>query len=282
MSDQSDKPGTSETAPDTSVAAKEKTFANLHYPGMRADPNEGRETMHANARWRFAPQIACIGEEAQKKLLMSSVFVATASPLGVAIAKKFIQGGFGRVGVFGDEVLSGACALEFPEDNRSTATLPALAAWARKHAPWVEFETFREASVDRSLSDMARGFALVVSAGCAQIAGQAVSVARETGMPAMAAYVTGRQGWCASIGANTVCEDCLAVPDLGEPESPGLYYPLLDFAATWISALAIDSVLGHTSRSAFVESIDATRSPWLRDTREAAPRPGCLKCSPAK
>ncbi len=269
--------------------SKEKTFANLHYPGMRADPNEGREAMNVNARWRFSSQIDCIGEDAQKKLLSSSVFVAQASPLGVTIAQKLMHSGFGRVGVFADQVLTGASVLAL-EDSKNNATLPALSAWAKRQAPWVEFETFREASVDRSLSDMARGFGLIISAGGAQMAGQAIVVARETGMPALATYVTARQGWCASIGANTICEDCLVVPDLEAPslnsaaplQNAGYYYPLLDFAATWVVALAVDSVLGMPPKSAFVESIDAARSPWLRETREVAAKPGCSKCSPAK
>ena len=290
MSDQSDKPAAPDSpeSPESPASVKPdaKTFANMHYPGMRSNPNEGREAMHADARWRFTPQIDCIGEDAQKRILQASVFVGAASPLGVAIAQKLMLVGFGRVGVYGEQALTGASHLALG-DSPKAMTLPALGAWAKKQAPWVEFETFREVSVDRSLSDIARGFGLLVSAGGAQTTGQVLAVARETGLAVLAAHVSGKQSWCASVGGNSICEDCLAVPVLGTEGqtaevSAGIYYPLLDFAATWVAALAMDYVMGQPIQGAFVESVDAARSPWLREMRETPSKPNCPKCSPAK
>ena len=40
----------------------EKKFANLHYPGMRADPNEGQFSMDPQAEKYFQEQVQCLGK----------------------------------------------------------------------------------------------------------------------------------------------------------------------------------------------------------------------------
>jgi hypothetical protein len=59
----------------------------------------------------------------------------------------------------------------------------------------------------------------------------------------------------------------------------GLFYPLLDFTAGWLATLAVEIALGQAPAAAFVESLDASRSPWMRETREARSQPGCGKCA---
>ena len=64
-----------------------KKFANLHYPGIAANPLEGEILLKPEAHWKFEEQIACIGEPAQKHLLQSSVLILSASPLTARLVK---------------------------------------------------------------------------------------------------------------------------------------------------------------------------------------------------
>lgn len=263
------------------MADEHKGIANLHYPGIKADPNEGHATIDPIAKWRFKEQITCLGEPAQEKLAESSAFIIGASPLGVAAARKLLRAGIGRVGVYGDEAPLGAHGLSVPTEDGATA-LSLLAAWAARETPWAQLERFRASGIDRSPDDMARGFQLVIAAGGPEQAGQAVRLARPLGHAALAAQVSGRQAWCAAVPAETagtVCDECLRVPALDAPASAGLYYPLIDYVSGWISTVAVELALGTPPAAAFVESIDATRVPWARET---APVQRCGKCAQAK
>jgi hypothetical protein len=256
----------------------EKKFANLHYPGMAADPNEGRMALDPATKWRYDEQSACLGEDAQKLLLRCSAFVVGASPLGVRVAKKLLTMGFGRVGVFGEQPLTGASDLPQPVAEDKQGTLPNLSKWAKEQTPWAQFEPFREERIDRKLSDMARGFDFLIAGGDLKTVGETVALAREQGLPSIAAVVAGRMGWCASLPIKTTCENCMEVPS--NQGGAGFYYPLLDLMATWIATVAIEAALDpRAQRNAFLESFDATHSPWMRETRELKSKPGCGICS---
>lgn len=256
-----------------------KKFANLHYPGMHADPNEGKIVVHPDASWRFDEQIACIGEDAQKILMRRSAFLMPASPLCVRVAKKLCGMGLGRIGMLGERELTGAHDLARPVAEEKQGTLANFAKWAAAESPWVAFESFRETSIDRQASDMARGFDCVIGGGIdGQSVREAVALARGEGLPAIVALVSGRQGWCASIPAGSVCEDCLEAPALVAAGAPA-FYPAIELAATWISTLSVDMALGHELRGAFAVSFDTS---WVRETCELFSKPGCKKCAATK
>jgi hypothetical protein len=65
------------------------------------------------------------------------------------------------------------------------------------------------------------------------------------------------------------------VPELSA--EGGLYYPLLDFVAGWVASVTTEAAFGVVPSAAFVESVDATRTPWARETQ---PVEKCAKCSP--
>lgn len=257
-----------------------KNFANLHYPGMKSDPNEGTVAFDPNQSWRFDEQIKCIGEEAQRKLATASCFVTDTSPLGVRVAKKLLSFGIGRVGIFGEQPARGAAELAKPAPEDVQGTLPVLTKQVRAEFTWAQFETFREASIDRQMRDMVRGFDFLIACGDGTGAGQALELARELGLSTIIGAVAGKTGWCASVPAGSTCEDCIEHPVF--EQQTGLYFPLLDVAATWIATVAVESFTIPQSRGAFIESFDATHAPWMRETRELGSKPGCKKCSEKK
>lgn len=251
-------------------------FANVHYPGMQIDPREGQNALDPGANWRFAEQIACIGEASQRRLLEASVFVIDGNALGVSIARKLFQFGIGRVGIFGEKPVSGAIGIVQPE-LVEMGTLRALSKLVRSEQPWAQFEPFRDASIERTVEDMAHGFEIVVAAGGMRQAAEALVSARSVSQSFVAAHVAGREAWCVYIPAGVaICEDCLEVPVSSQS---GLYFPLVDVAANWAATLVLDAALGQAPGAAFVESFDAQRSPWLREVRACSARPGCTKCS---
>lgn len=263
----------------------EKKFANLHYPGMQSDPNEskgGKISLSDDVAWRFAEQMECIGEDSIRALLKSSAFIVSTSPVGTRVAKKLISYGFGRVGAFGDRLMSGACDLPRPastsgQPSPKTGILPHLSKWSKTEMPWVEFEPFREASIDRQLDDMVRGFDVLISCADPWAVGQTLSLSRMHGLPAIVGQVSGKRGWCAFIPAGAACERCIEAPANGP--MAGLYYPLLDGVATWMATAALEAMLMPEARAACFESVDATSSPWVRERRELRPLESCKTCS---
>lgn len=111
----------------------DKKFANLHYPGMKVDPNERAEKKDAF----------------KEALSESSVLILTPTPFAVELAKKLLKAGMGRVGIFG---------------QHSSTNVRDLSAWAKIETPDVQFESFSTESIDRSLEDIVRGFDVVVPA----------------------------------------------------------------------------------------------------------------------
>lgn len=243
----------------------DKKFANLHYPGMSVDPNEGAGTLPPEVAARFSEQILCIGEQGQRALLASAAFIISASPLGVRVAKKLMNMGWGRVGVFGEQVITGA--HELPRTSEST--LKALAKWAGDEAPWTKFETFSNESIDRSIDDMVRGFNFVIAAGGVAETKRAVEAARNHGKTALGAAIAGRSGWHVIVPPATVCEACL---DLPEEAAEGVYYPLLDELASKIVSMMVGKVLGATNDAAIFSRLGATAS-------KLSGKPGCQKCA---
>ena len=178
--------------------------------------------------------------------------------------------------MFAEQPLVGASDFAMHFAAEKAGTIATLAAWTKADEPWVEFEAFRNATIDRHVADIARGFDLLIGCSDLPAAGLTLSLARELGRPAIVASVQGRSGWCAFVPGAEICEDCFEAPAL---DGGGLYYPLLEVAATWIATAAIEHVMGSGLNKAFLESFDATRSPWMRDTRELRPRSTCEKCS---
>jgi hypothetical protein len=194
--------------------------------------------------------------------------------LGAAITRKLLTIGFGRVGLLGDEPLTGAHGMGLAQGDGPTAA-QALARWSEIETPWAKVERFRGTAIDRALDDMTRGFQVIVGASGATAAGQAVLSARGQASPAIAAHIAGKSAWCAVVPAGAACENCLRVPELAA--EGGLYYPLLDFVAGWVVSIATEAAFGVVPAAAFVESVDATRVPWARETQTVEK---CAKCSP--
>lgn len=272
----------------------EKKFANLHYPGMKVDPNEalefnaslasgetggvGRRVIDPELRWRFAEQIVCIGESNQYALSKSSAFVLAANSLGVRVAKKLLSLGFGRVGMFGEYALTGSADLRKPEGEEVKGALANLSKWAKIETPWANFEPFRDSSIDRQIDDMARGFHFLISCADLKTVGLTISLARSNNLPAIVAGVSGKKGWCAYLPPGKICENCLEHPL--DKEQPGLYFPLLDLMSTWIGTAVFEAVLNPPSaESAYLEIFDATHTPWMRETIALKPQAGCKTCS---
>lgn len=112
----------------------DKKFANLHYPGMKVDPNERPEKKDAR----------------QDALAAASVLLLTPTPFAAELAKKLLKAGIGRVGIFG---------------QHESTNLKDLSAWAKIETPDVQFEAFSTESIDRSLHDIVRGFDVIVPTG---------------------------------------------------------------------------------------------------------------------
>jgi hypothetical protein len=252
----------------------EKKFANLHYPGMRVDPNEGNQKFTAEVMWRFGEQIACIGEDAQRQLLSRSVFILSSNPVAFTLAQKLAALGIGRIGIFGEQPLSGAHGLPKQKEENAGA-LNSLRRYISEHAPWCEFETYSEESIDRQVSDMARGFQLVVSTGNAAEVKSALKAANDAGLPLAIGHVLGKKGWLAKLDAGALCEECLELPDFNE--SVGLYYPLVEAIALRLALIVIED-----APSGMLEVRDASQVPWTGEAMELISRAECEKCQAMK
>ena len=242
----------------------DKKFANLHYPGMAVDPNEVSGALPPEVAARFNEQMLAIGEQGQRALLASAAFIISASPLGVRVAKKLMNVGLGRLGMFGEQTITGA--HELPRTSEST--LKALSKWAGEEAPWTKFETFSNESIDRRIDDMVRGFSFVIGAGGVEETKRAVSVSRTHAKTAIGSAIAGRSGWYVVVPPSTVCEACL---ELTIEQGSGFYYPLLDELATKIVNAVVGRVLGASNDSAIFTQLGGS-------AHKLSGKPGCPKC----
>lgn len=215
----------------------DKKFANLHYPGMKANPEEGVHSMPPELRERFEAQIRCIGESAQLAVGAASALVIGPTPLGTRVAKKLLLAGMGRVGMFGQAPLTGAhefsAAAETP--------LKAMSAWAKAEAPWGQFESFSSESIDRNLGDIARGFDFLIATGEGDEIRRVIALANEHDKTAVVAGAAGYESW-------HLCGKGLDAANIMEfdgelDQAGGLYLPMLDSLAATLSALIVDSVV---------------------------------------
>lgn len=244
----------------------DKKIANLHYPGIKPDPNEGATALPPEAAAHFNEQMICLGEQVQRELLGRSAFIISTTPLAVRLAKKLMYAGLGRVGLFCDQAVLGAHEL-----LTGTSVLSAMSAWAKSHTPWAEFESYSTESIDRRLDDMVRGFDVVIGAGAAAETKLACTLARAHGKDAFGVSVAGRRGWYAVMPSNLVCEDCIALPDL---KDAGLYYPLLEELASKTANLVVSTALGAKSSAAILAEAGVGKTVF-------SSKPNCSKCSKA-
>jgi hypothetical protein len=259
------------------MSPSEKKFANIHYPGMRANPDEGKRTLGAPVHWRFDPQIDCIGEPAHRALFEGSAFIMAASPLGVSLVRQLFNMGLGRVGMFGERPVSGAHAVV--GEQTEIGVLAALSKWAKERAPWAEFERYGSASIDRSLDDMARGFNMIISVEGISGAQETVVLANTLGLDAIVANVIGRKAWVGLIPAKTICEDCLELPQFDEEK--GMFFPLIEAVATRLALMAVELRMNRDAAiqsAKILELRDASQTPWKVEAIDMASKPGCEKC----
>jgi len=259
----------------------EKKFANLQYPGIKADPNEGKKGLPAPVAWRFSAQVECLGEEAQVKLLASSVLVCGASPLGARLTRKLLAAGVGRVGLLGERELTGAYDRPLPQEvgHSKPGVLAELSAWTNRETPWAKFEPFSEVRIDRQLDDIAKGFSLLVAADTEGLS-DAMNAARMLNAPVLAGGSSGKSAWAVAIPSGALCLDCLRHQLPRYPaDGAGFYYPLLDWAAVRLSAMVFDQILPLGVSTAFMELCDASANPWKMEQRPLSPKPGCSTCA---
>jgi hypothetical protein len=259
---------------------KNPTFANMHFPGMKADPDEGRVRISDDAGWRLKEQIECIGEGAQRTLLGASAFLLPGNALATRLAKKLMSAGVGRIGVFGAKDLTGAHALGPPADGRGA--LPSLSVWAKQRAAWATLETFSSRSVDRQLEDMVRGFDLIVSCDGAASAAETIELATEQKRAAAICEVAGKTGWFAGIPSGKLCADCFAAAteeSWWPASAAGFYEPTLDLVAAYaVADFVAEQPGGRSQDRARVTILDLSgRAPTI-ETRDLTPRSDCGKC----
>lgn len=135
----------------------EKKFANTHYPGIKADPNEGRQPLDPRAKEKHSSLLQEIGEDAFRFRLGVSLLITNLNGAALQevlpLVRFAVAWGSGRVGVLGESV------------HDDVSTLQAVKAWILQEAPWVEFEPFARLSIDREMEDVTRGFDVCLEAG---------------------------------------------------------------------------------------------------------------------
>lgn len=254
----------------------QKKFANLHYPGMKADPRETRSQRIAEpALWRMQPQALCIGEEAQAKLLSSSALILGATPLGVAIAKKLLRDGFGKVGIFRENTIDGSHGLMPKPSPEGGLALKVLSQWARAEAPWALFEAFGDTTADRQLQDLLPGFQFLIDTGESVVFNDALSLYRShevtQGKAAVSARVHGRVGWLFAVAIINDATTAPSTPAVPTPMkaavdensgSPGIYYPLIDFVANRAQSWLFDFALAPGATRGISLKIEAQLPGW--------------------
>ncbi|MGE4232562.1 MAG: hypothetical protein AB7F43_04460 [Bacteriovoracia bacterium] len=135
----------------------DKKFANLHYPGIKANPNENDGKLPELVSKRFEVEISKYGEQRQKALYETSVLMGGITPLTIKLIHSLAAKGVGRIGLIGtmpfDEDICPKIA-----DSKPTSVSEALLGWFRQKEPWFSFESFAEISLMRSFEDISRGF----------------------------------------------------------------------------------------------------------------------------
>lgn len=248
----------------------DKKFANLHYPGIKANPNEGKNAINSLAQWRFESQIVCVGEEAQRKLLESSILLISANPLSTRITKKLVEFGCGRVGMLGSEILAGSHGLlpasENPEESKVSLS---LSKWFKENAPWADFESFSNISLDRQYDDIAKGFDVVISAnGSVPELEPSELNAKQVMQYICAASECG--GWWIS---SSFCLNCIkaAVPRVDSQSS--FFFPILDLLASEVAGHCVGTILASLG---FADQNKVTAA--SRFKIEVEKQASCKKC----
>jgi hypothetical protein len=140
----------------------DKKFANLHYPGMKADPREGASILPLAYEQRMHAQIAALGIEAQQKIFSYPTLLMGSNALNFAIAQNLLALGFGRIAILGDQA---SATGHFMTDEPSLQT-PALAHQRTKNKVQnvsTYFETYAELSLERKFEDIEKAFQTYVT-----------------------------------------------------------------------------------------------------------------------
>ncbi|MEW6057581.1 MAG: hypothetical protein AB1540_13295 [Bdellovibrionota bacterium] len=240
----------------------DKKFANMHYPGMKADPNEGKAPLSQSTLWRFESQIECVGEEAQHKLLATSALVLGATPLGLRIAKKLLEFGIGRVGVFGEKPLTGAHGLTSNKPQTEVGALEIFSKWAKESVTWAEYESFGMTSLDRQIDDIVRGFLFIIDVNGIESAARSVDLLERYPVSVLAAQVAGDKAWCFALPHKAKVRQDFLKQDLEARQAEGLFLPLVDHVALRVSLHVIEVALNPEDAKPQFEVIDASKFPW--------------------
>lgn len=149
----------------------EKKFANTHYPGIKADPNEGSQQIDPRAKEKLKKLFDALGEqEVSKRQKMSVLLNNYPNPESlqdvISAVRNLVELGIGRIGLLGETNSDGISLLQ------------TIKAWISQESPWVVFEPFAELALDRQMDDITRGFDLLFEISQAQTAPE-ISVAIE-------------------------------------------------------------------------------------------------------
>lgn len=130
---------------------KKKGFANTHYPGIKADPNEGMVGIPKEALEFLKGQLEQHGAVKVKKLWETPVLLLGVSSHATAVAEKLLSAGVHRIGV-----------MSMDGSEKSRTSIRELGGGLKSKYSWLEFESFGGLSIDRDVEDILRGFQNVI------------------------------------------------------------------------------------------------------------------------
>ncbi|HRK03027.1 MAG TPA: hypothetical protein PLH57_10215 [Oligoflexia bacterium] len=130
---------------------KKSGFANTHYPGITADPNEGQFDIPKEALDFLKPQIDKFGLDAQRAIWRRAVLLVEFNSKAAAVIEQLVQSGVARVGV----LTTNASPQERDEIKKLSSDL-------RSKYSWLEFEPFIGLSLAREPFDVLKGFQLLI------------------------------------------------------------------------------------------------------------------------